>query len=129
MREYTSLLSDKVAIVSVMWANNESGTLFPVEEMAMLAQSAGVMFHTDAVQAVGKLPINLRDSAIDMLSLSGHKLHAPKGIGVLYLRRNTRFYAETPVFVRCCAVDTRSGVAAPVPRTRPPSSLWGGPVS
>ncbi|MDJ0872415.1 MAG: aminotransferase class V-fold PLP-dependent enzyme, partial [Gammaproteobacteria bacterium] len=91
MQEYMDLLSDKVAIVSVMWANNESGTLFPVEDMAMLAKSAGVMFHTDAVQAVGKLPINLKDSAIDMLSLSGHKLHAPKGIGVLYLRRNTRF--------------------------------------
>ena len=90
-QEYMDLLSDKVAIVSVMWANNESGTLFPVEDMAMLAKSAGVMFHTDAVQAVGKLPINLKDSAIDMLSLSGHKLHAPKGIGVLYLRRNTRF--------------------------------------
>jgi len=69
----------------------ETGTLFPVEEMAMLAKSAGVMFHTDAVQAVGKLPISLKDGAIDMLSLSGHKLHAPKGIGVLYLRRNTRF--------------------------------------
>ena len=91
MKEYMGLLSDRVAIVSVMWANNESGTLFPVEDMAMLAKSAGVMFHTDAVQAVGKLPLNLKDSAIDMLSLSGHKLHAPKGIGVLYLRRNTRF--------------------------------------
>lgn len=91
IREYMDLLSNKVAIVSVMWANNESGTLFPVEDMAMLARSAGVMFHTDAVQAVGKLPINLKDSAIDMLSLSGHKLHAPKGVGVLYLRRNTRF--------------------------------------
>jgi cysteine desulfurase len=91
MQQYMDLLSDKVAIVSVMWANNESGTLFPVEDMAMLAKSAGVMFHTDAVQAVGKLPINLKDSAIDMLSLSGHKLHAPKGVGVLYLRRNTRF--------------------------------------
>jgi cysteine desulfurase len=91
MQQYMDLLSDKVAIVSVMWANNESGTLFPVEDMAMLARSAGVMFHTDAVQAVGKLPINLKDSVIDMLSLSGHKLHAPKGVGVLYLRRNTRF--------------------------------------
>jgi cysteine desulfurase len=91
MREYMSLLSDRVAIVSVMWANNESGTLFPVEEMAELAHSAGVMFHTDAVQAVGKVPIDLKETAIDMLSLSGHKLHAPKGVGVLYLRRNTRF--------------------------------------
>jgi cysteine desulfurase len=74
-----------------MWANNESGTLFPVEEMADAARSAGVMFHTDAVQAVGKVPINLQESSIDMLSLSGHKLHAPKGIGVLYLRRGVRF--------------------------------------
>jgi cysteine desulfurase len=91
MREYMSLLSERVAVVSVMWANNESGTLFPVEEMAELARSAGVLFHTDAVQAVGKVPIDLKETAIDMLSLSGHKLHAPKGIGVLYLRRNTRF--------------------------------------
>ena len=91
MRAYMDLLSERVAIVSVMWANNESGTLFPVEEMAELARSAGVMFHTDAVQAVGKVPIDLKETAIDMLSLSGHKLHAPKGVGVLYLRRNTRF--------------------------------------
>ncbi|MCU7939569.1 MAG: cysteine desulfurase NifS [gamma proteobacterium symbiont of Bathyaustriella thionipta] len=91
MQEYISLLSDNVAIVSIMWANNESGTLFPIEEMAVLARSAGVMFHTDAVQAVGKIPMNLKDSGIDMLSLSGHKLHAPKGIGILYLRRGVRF--------------------------------------
>ncbi|MDP3514707.1 MAG: cysteine desulfurase NifS [Sulfuritalea sp.] len=92
--EYKSLLGqfgDRVAIVSVMWANNETGTLFPVEEMAEMAHEKGIMFHTDAVQAVGKLPIDLKSTRIDMLSLSGHKLHAPKGIGVLYLRRNTRF--------------------------------------
>lgn len=89
--EYQRLLSDKVAIVSVMWANNESGTIFPVEQMAEMAQEAGVMFHTDAVQAVGKLPIDLENSSIHMLSLSGHKLHAPKGVGVLYLKRGTRF--------------------------------------
>lgn len=88
---YARLLSDKVAIVSAMWANNETGTLFPVEEMAEMAHAAGVMFHTDAVQAVGKLPLNMARSKIDMLSLSGHKLHAPKGIGVLYLRRGARF--------------------------------------
>ncbi len=89
--EYKSLLSPRTAIASVMWANNETGTLFPVEEMARMARAVGAMFHTDAVQAVGKIPIDLKRSAIDMLSLSGHKLHAPKGIGVLYLRRNTRF--------------------------------------
>lgn len=89
--EYKSMLHDRVAIVSAMWANNETGTLFPVEEMAALASERGIMFHTDAVQAVGKVPINLKESKIDMLSLSGHKLHAPKGIGVLYLRRGCRF--------------------------------------
>lgn len=89
--KYKSLLSDKVAVVSVMWANNESGTIFPVEEMAQMAAEKGIMFHTDAVQAVGKIPINLKESAISMLSLSGHKLHAPKGIGVLYLRRGVRY--------------------------------------
>ncbi len=91
LEEYRALLSERVAVVSVMWANNETGTLFPVEEMADAARSAGVMFHTDAVQAVGKLPIDLKNTCIDMLSLSGHKLHAPKGIGVLYLRRGVRF--------------------------------------
>jgi len=89
--EYKSLLSPRVAVVSVMWANNETGTLFPVEAMAEMANAAGVMFHTDAVQAVGKVPIDLKNTKIDMLSLSGHKLHAPKGIGVLYLRRGLRF--------------------------------------
>lgn len=89
--EYKRLLTDKVAVVSAMWANNETGSYFPVLEMAELAHAAGVMFHTDAVQAVGKIPMDLKSSKIDMLSLSGHKLHAPKGIGVLYLKRGTRF--------------------------------------
>jgi len=89
--EYAKLLTDNVAIVSAMWANNESGTYFPVVEMAEMANAAGIMFHTDAVQAVGKIPMSLKDTKIDMLSVSGHKLHAPKGIGVLYLRRGTRF--------------------------------------
>ncbi|MDO8846743.1 MAG: cysteine desulfurase NifS [Methylicorpusculum sp.] len=91
LEAYKKLLSDQVAIVSVMWANNETGTIFPVVEMAEMANEAGVMFHTDAVQAVGKIPMMLKDTKIDMLSISGHKLHAPKGIGVLYLRRGTRY--------------------------------------
>ena len=91
MEEVSRAMTDDTAIVSVMWANNETGVLFPVEEIATLAKSRGIIFHTDAVQAVGKIPINLAESQIDMLSLSGHKLHAPKGIGVLYVRRGTRF--------------------------------------
>lgn len=91
LEEYEELLDDKVAIASVMWANNETGTIFPVEKMAEMAHDKGVMFHTDAVQAVGKIPLNLQQTQIDMLSLSGHKLHAPKGVGVLYVRRGTRF--------------------------------------
>ncbi|ACI51337.1 cysteine desulfurase NifS [Gluconacetobacter diazotrophicus PA1 5] len=87
---YRRALSPRTAIASIMWANNETGTIFPVETLAAVAHEAGALFHTDAVQAVGKIPMNLRHSEIDMLSLSGHKLHAPKGIGALYVRRGVR---------------------------------------
>jgi len=91
MNHYERSLSPDTAIVSLMWANNESGALFPVEKAAELARKRGILFHTDAVQAVGKIPINMNTNVIDMLSISGHKLHAPKGIGVLYVRRGTKF--------------------------------------
>ncbi|XSC48389.1 aminotransferase class V-fold PLP-dependent enzyme [Bradyrhizobium sp. RDT10] len=84
-------LGPRTAIASVMWANNETGTIFPVEFLAGLARAAGALFHTDAVQAIGRVPIGLKDNAIDMLSLSAHKLHGPKGIGALYLRKGTKF--------------------------------------
>jgi cysteine desulfurase len=87
---YRAALGPRTAIASVMWANNETGTLFPVERLAQLAHEVGALFHTDAVQAVGKIPLSLKDTEIDMLSLSGHKLHGPKGIGALYVRRGVR---------------------------------------
>ena len=91
MDDYAAALTDDTAIVSVMWANNETGVIFPVEEMARMAKNRGILFHTDAVQAVGKIPINLRELDIDYLSMSGHKLHAPKGVGILYVKRGTAF--------------------------------------
>ena len=91
VESYRKLLSDQTALVTIMWANNETGTLFPIPEMAKLAREKGVLFHTDAVQAVGKIPLDIQDTEIDMLSFSGHKLHAPKGIGALYVRRGLRY--------------------------------------
>jgi cysteine desulfurase len=84
-------LTPDTAIVSLMWGNNETGVIFPVEEAARMAHEKGILFHTDAVQSTGKIPINMKNNVIDMLSISGHKLHAPKGIGVLYIRRGTKF--------------------------------------
>jgi cysteine desulfurase len=79
------------AIVSIMWANNETGVIFPIEEIAAICRSKGVLFHTDAVQAPGKIKLDVKSTGVDFLSLSAHKLHAPKGIGLLYIKRRTKF--------------------------------------
>jgi cysteine desulfurase len=84
-------LTDETALVTIMYANNETGVIFPVEEIGEIVKARGIPFHTDAVQAAGKIPLNMKKSRVDMLSISGHKLHAPKGIGVLYIRKGTKF--------------------------------------
>jgi cysteine desulfurase len=89
--ELRESLTDETALVTIMYANNETGVVFPIEEIGEIVKARGIPFHTDAVQAAGKIPLNMKKSKVDMLSISGHKLHAPKGIGVLYIRKGTRF--------------------------------------
>lgn len=91
LMEVEAAITGGTALVTTMYANNETGVIFPVEEIGAIAKECGATFHVDAVQAVGKVPINLKNSTIDLLTLSGHKLHAPKGVGALYIRRGFRF--------------------------------------
>lgn len=91
LAELEQAIGAQTAIVSLMWANNETGVLFPVDKVAGLCREKGVFFHTDAVQAAGKIPIRLRDTAINFLSISAHKFHGPKGVGALYVNRRARF--------------------------------------
>ena len=86
-----SAIRRETTAVSIMWANNETGVLFPIDRIAELCHQKGVLFHTDAVQATGKIPMSLRDTPINFLSLSAHKFHGPKGVGALYVNRRTRF--------------------------------------
>ena len=89
--ELEAAIRPETALVSIMWANNETGVVFPIEKIAEICREKRVLFHTDAVQATGKIPIRLRDSPINFLSLSAHKVHGPKGVGALYVSRGTRF--------------------------------------
>jgi cysteine desulfurase len=89
--ELETAIRPGTALVSIMWANNETGVIFPVEKIAEICRQKGVLFHTDAVQAAGKMPMRLHDTAINFLSLSAHKFHGPKGVGALYVSRQTRF--------------------------------------
>ena len=89
--ELKESIVDETALITVMYANNETGLIFPIEEIGQIVKSRGIPFHTDAVQAAGKIPLNMKESTLDMLSISGHKLHAPKGIGVLYIRKGSKF--------------------------------------
>src|SRR6266571_1428732 len=91
LAELEAAIRPETALVSMMWANNETGVLFPVQKIAEICRRKGVLFHTDAVQAVGKIPMRLRDTTINFLSLSAHKFHGPKGVGALYVSRRTRF--------------------------------------
>jgi cysteine desulfurase len=93
LKELEAAITAETILISVMWANNETGNLYPIEEIGAIARKYKVRFHTDAVQTVGKIPVDVQKANVDLLVLSGHKLGAPKGVGAIYIRRGTRMNA------------------------------------
>ena len=110
--ELAGAVREDTAIVSIMYANNETGVIFPIEEIGAIVKQKGSILHTDAVQAVGKIPLNLSHSTVDLLTLSGHKLHAAKGVGALFIRKGTTF---TPFIIGGHQEKNRRGGTENVP--------------